>query len=61
MVKRVLPEDPTGEFVHLIEQFEGGTKVSFRSRSKIDVAKLAGLKPPYGKATAKTLAKELKK
>jgi coniferyl-aldehyde dehydrogenase len=28
---------------------------------KIDVAGLAGFKPPYGKATAKTLAKELKK
>ncbi|SNS37686.1 coniferyl aldehyde dehydrogenase [Sphingopyxis indica] len=28
---------------------------------KLDVAGLAGFKPPYGKATAKTLAKELKK
>jgi coniferyl-aldehyde dehydrogenase len=27
----------------------------------LDVAGIAGLKPPYGKATAKTLAKELKK
>ena len=27
----------------------------------MDVAGLAGFKPPYGKATAKTLAKELKK
>ena len=30
-------------------------------QSKMDVAGLAGLKPPYGKATAKTLARELKK
>ncbi|PKP98656.1 MAG: coniferyl aldehyde dehydrogenase [Alphaproteobacteria bacterium HGW-Alphaproteobacteria-13] len=28
---------------------------------RLDVAGLAGFKPPYGKATAKTLAKELKK
>ena len=28
---------------------------------KLDVAGLAGLKPPYGKTTAKTLARELKK
>ena len=27
----------------------------------LDVAGLAGFKPPYGKATAKTLAKELRK
>ena len=30
-------------------------------QSGLDVAGLAGFKPPYGKATAKTLAKELKK
>jgi coniferyl-aldehyde dehydrogenase len=30
-------------------------------QSGMDVAGLAGFKPPYGKATAKTLAKELKK
>ena len=30
LVKRVLPEDPTGEFVHLIEQFEGQSRPAQR-------------------------------
>ena len=31
LVKRVLPEDPTGEFVHLIEQFEGQSRPAQRN------------------------------
>ncbi len=30
-------------------------------QTRVDVAKLAGLKPPYGAATAKTIARDLKK
>ena len=30
LVKRILPEDPTGEFVHLIEQFEGESRPAQR-------------------------------
>lgn len=30
LVKRILPEDPTGEFLHLIEQFEGETRPAQR-------------------------------
>lgn len=30
-------------------------------QARVDVAKLAGLKPPFGKATAKTIARDLKK
>lgn len=29
-------------------------------QSKLDVAKLAGMKPPYGRATAKTIARQMK-
>ena len=29
-------------------------------QAKVDVAKLAGLKPPYGKATAKSVARQMK-
>jgi coniferyl-aldehyde dehydrogenase len=32
---------------------------SVYTQPKIDVAGLAGLKPPFGKATQKTLAREL--
>jgi coniferyl-aldehyde dehydrogenase len=28
-------------------------------QAKLDVAKLAGLKPPYGKATAKTIRQQI--
>jgi predicted exporter len=30
LVKRILPEDPTGEFIHLIEQFEGESRPAQR-------------------------------
>ena len=30
LVKRILPEDPSGEFIHLIEQFEGETRPAQR-------------------------------
>jgi len=40
------------------KEFSHG-KAVFR-QSKIDVAKLAGFKPPYGKATKKTIASQLK-
>lgn len=30
LVKRILPEDPTGEFLHLVEQFEGETRPAQR-------------------------------